>query len=225
MSAAPAVVAWDVSVPGFLCQEGKSLFLTEGLPQPLAQRPSDARSSASICLPQSQSSPRSLNLSGAWAACKLLCAAARDAPLGPFSAFPAATKRRLCRGQRGTKPLLGGPALTPGCCACCRQPVPASLCRPAGGIDSAAGPQTHPGGCEQSEQGSTAQGRPALTCSASVPATGTQRLQGTAGILAPWLTAPGWQPVAWGHCTVLPQERRESWQSSKGGDCTGHVCS
>lgn len=104
-SAGPAVVAQDVFVPGFLCKEEQSLLLTEGLLQPLARRPGDARSSASICLPRTWS----LNPPGAWAACKLLCAAARDAPLGPFSAFPAATKRRQRRGPRARGGWRGPP--------------------------------------------------------------------------------------------------------------------
>lgn len=100
-------MAWVASVPGFLCKEGKSLPLTEGLPQPLAQRPGDARSSASICLQCFRSSPRSLNPSGAGlpANCSVLrCVTPPWAP-SPLSQRP---RSRGCAGGRwGTKPVAG----------------------------------------------------------------------------------------------------------------------
>lgn len=64
---------------GFLCREGKSPLLSEGLPQPLAQRRGDARSSASISRELSLESPSAWT----WTAYKLLCAATRDGPGAP----------------------------------------------------------------------------------------------------------------------------------------------
>lgn len=68
----------------------------------------------------------------------------------PWAPSPLSQRPRSkgCAGVSGTQSRWRGPALTPGP-ARYGQPAPAGLCRPAGGIGSPVGPQTHPGGCEQ----------------------------------------------------------------------------